>query len=78
MNDPAAAELPPVRATALVGTCWALGLAAVGLLAFASLLATRWLERPAVAVEEIVQTSVPAAVPPPTPAVLAPDPGDNP
>ena len=78
MNDPAAAELPPDRLKALVGKRWALSLTAAGFLAFAGLLAARWLGPSASVVEEIVQTPAPAAASTPTPAVLAPDPGDNP
>ena len=78
MNDPAA-ESPPVRTTtAPVGARWALGFGFALLAAFALLTVARLVQRPSAVVEEIVQTPVPATVPTPTPAVLAPDPGDNP
>lgn len=77
MYDPADAPLP-VHPTAPAGARWALFLGATLLAAVALVTAARFLERPAAVVEEIVQVPVPAVVPTPTPAVLAPDPGDNP
>ena len=77
MNDPAAEPLP-VRMTATTEARWALSIGLTLLVAVALLTAVRWFQPPAALVEEIVQTPVPAAVPAPTPAVLAPDPGDNP
>lgn len=77
MNEPAAAS-SSVRPTNTAGTRWAKGLGVVLLAAVAFVTAARWVERPAAALEEIVQIPVAAAVPTPTPAVLAPDPGDNP
>ena len=77
MNDPAA-ETAPVRVTAPAGARWALGLGVALLIAFALLTVARSTQRPTAVVEEIVQVPAPAAVSTPTPAVLAPDPGDNP
>lgn len=77
MHEPAT-EIPPTRASSLVGRRWALGLGVALLAAVAFVTAARRVERPAAALEEIVQVPVAAAVPTPTPAVLAPDPGDNP
>ena len=77
MHDPTAEILPP-RAPFLVGRSWALGLGVALLAAVAFVTVARRVERPAAALEEIVQVPIPAAAPTPTPAVLAPDPGDNP
>ena len=73
------APMPPVApAPALVGARWALGLGLALLAAMALITVARRSERPAATVEAIVQVPPPAVVPTPTPAVLAPDPGDHP
>lgn len=77
MNDPAA-EVPPGSTTILVGARWASSLGATLLAIFALVIVARFLQPPAAAVEEVVQTSLPTVAPTPTPTVLAPDPGDNP